>query len=81
MLVSYTPLLEYFNPALINGDPAGIGRDNISRSQRPHIYLYPQNNQGGEMVLPFLWHREWLDISELDDVQSMGTIDVRTLAS
>lgn len=80
MLVSYTPLADYYNPAPINGDPAGIGRDNIPRSQRPHIYLYPQNNQGGEMILPFFWHREWLDISELDDVNAMGTIDIRTLA-
>jgi len=68
-LVSYRPLATYFSPAQIDGNNKAI-----AYSQRPHIYVYPQNNQGGEMVLPFFWHRDWLDISEADDVIAMGLI-------
>jgi hypothetical protein len=68
-LVSYRPLTS-FQPANIT-NPADV---TVPRSQRPSIWLYPQSNQGGEMILPFLWHRDWLDITEEDDVRAMGRI-------
>lgn len=46
----------------------------IPYSQQPGFYVYPQANAGGEMVLPFLYHRNWLDISTLARVQEFGTL-------
>lgn len=76
-LVSYCPMRGAYDPC-----PIGIGgRELISRSQRPHIYLYPQNNQGGEMVLPFLWPEDYLDLSTATAVQNMGTIKIQNVVS
>jgi len=77
-LVAYQPLTS-FNPGLIL---TNSGRDeNVLLSQRPHIYLYPQNSQGGEMVLPFLYHKNWLNATSAADLVSMGTIDLQSLTT
>jgi hypothetical protein len=43
--------------------------------------LYPQNGQGGEMILPFLYHKNWLDATTEADLISMGTIDFQSLTT
>jgi hypothetical protein len=71
-LVSYQPLTN-FNPCpviLSSSDRL----ENIPLSQRPHIYLYPQNCQGGEMVLPFLYYKNWLDATSSTDLTDMGRV-------
>jgi hypothetical protein len=77
-LVAYQPLTAY-NPGLILTNTAR--NENIPLSQRPHIYLYPQNSQGGEMVLPFLYHRNWLDATSAAALNAMGTIDLQSLTT
>jgi hypothetical protein len=36
--------------------------------------LYPQNSQGGEFTLPFLYHKNWLNATSSTDLENMGTI-------
>jgi len=72
VLVSYQPLTN-FNPCPVILS-ATERKENIPLSQRPHIYLYPQNCQGGEMVLPFLYYKNWLDATSATDLQNMGEI-------
>jgi hypothetical protein len=72
VLASYQPMTN-FNPAPIVLS-ASRRLENIPLSQRPHIYLYPQNSQGGEMVLPFLYHKNWLNATSSSDLTSMGLI-------
>lgn len=45
-------------------------------SQRKGFYIYPQDNQGGEMTLPFFWHKNWLNNTQLEDFQNMGTLEI-----
>lgn len=72
VLCSYQPMPN-FNPAPIV--LSSLGRlENIPFSQRPHIYLYPQNSQGGEMVLPFLYYKNWLNATSAADMTNMGII-------
>jgi hypothetical protein len=71
-LVSYQPLIN-FNPCPVILSSSGR-KENIPLSQRPHIYLYPQNCQGGEMVLPFLYYKNWLDATSSTDLTNMGRI-------
>lgn len=47
-------------------------------SQRPCVWLYPQNCDGGEMVLPFLYHKAWLNATVRNDLIRMGTIDIES---
>ncbi len=46
----------------------------VPLSQRPHIWMYPQSNQGGEMKLPFFYHKDFVDITDASDLTDMGQI-------
>lgn len=75
LLVSYFPLRQL--------DDMSVTRtfydvDNVGDTQRPHIMLDPTNSQGGEMVLPFFWNKNLLDIPG-EDWNSMGSIKISTL--
>jgi hypothetical protein len=50
-------------------------QDVVSASQRPHVYLDPTNSQGGEVVLPFVWKYNSMDIPE-QDWNDMGAFSI-----
>ncbi len=75
MLISYNPLEQYHK----NNSTEGY-IPNIKCSQMPHVYLYPQNSQGGEMDLPFFFHREWLELTSESMVRAMGSLHIRSMA-
>jgi hypothetical protein len=67
-IAAYTPLTSW-------NTPVGVSALNrIPISQKPHIMLYPQTNSGGELTLPFFYHKDWLDITNLSEVTDMGQI-------
>ncbi len=76
MMVSYVPLTQFSNPVI-----ATAGIPNISYSQLPRVYLYPSASQGATMLLPFVYHKKWLDLTVASDVQAMGTLHFRVLDS
>lgn len=72
-LLSYQPLL--LTPSTISASLTTNANAHIAAlSQRPHIWIYPQTNQGGEIVLPFLYHKSWLDLGVRADFQNMGQL-------
>jgi hypothetical protein len=77
LLAAYQPLGIYA-PAPVVAEP---GSENIPLSQRPHIYIYPQNSQAGEMILPFFYHKEWIDATSSGDLTNMGTINFSSLTN
>ncbi len=71
MLVSYRPMVD------LNDDTAPTTASNahmVQRSQRPHIWLYPQENKAGEIILPFFYHKNWLNCQSAADLQGMGRL-------
>jgi hypothetical protein len=72
--VAYTPLL---------GLAADKVRTNLTSdttlrvpySQQPGIYIEPQLNAGGEMELPFFYHKNWLNITSANDVSNFGSLN------
>ncbi len=77
-LISYQPLVSFTNGTIsasltTNGD-AHI----CALSQQPHLWIYPQTNQGGEMTLPFLNYRTWLTINNRVDFQNFGTLTIQS---
>lgn len=78
LMGSYQPLTN-FNPAPIVVDASR--NENVSLSQRPHIYMYPQNSQGGEMVLPFLYYKNWLDATDATSLTDMGQITLSSFGA
>lgn len=74
VLVSYRPLAGYWSENIV----ADANRtENVLLSQRPHLWLFPQTNQGGEMSLPFFFHKNWLEVGLGTDFASMGSINVK----
>ncbi len=72
MLAAYQPLQVYTPSTIVNG--AGTGYL-IPYSQRPHVWIYPQNSEGGEMTLPFFYPKNWLRVQVAQDFDDMGQID------
>jgi hypothetical protein len=69
MMSSYTPFqqgdfIRYTNSPL-DINPA---------SQRPHIYLDPSSSQGGELVLPFFWPEDCLNMTAGSNFSDMGDL-------
>jgi hypothetical protein len=77
-IAAYQPLTT-FTPGYIKIS-SGTSLENVSLSQRPHIYLYPQDSQGGEMVLPFLYHKNWLDATSSDELTAMGSVELSSFS-
>jgi hypothetical protein len=79
-LVSYKPLPNFVAASV----PAGTSRDAtiLMKSQRPYgFYIFPQNNQGGEVEYPFFYHRNWLDATTLADFTNMGQVHINSLTT
>lgn len=68
MLAYYTPLTR---DVITN---TGTSVDLIRKSQFPHIWIHPQTSTGGEMLLPFFYPQNYLNLTSLADVQRMGSI-------
>jgi hypothetical protein len=72
MRVHYSPL-EGLIPSKVRATTTPVPTL-VPYSQQPGFYIYPQANSGGEMVLPFFFHRNWLDITTAGNVQNFGTL-------
>ncbi len=71
MLMSYQPLTS-LTPSTIVNDAAT--RYFIPYSQRPHMWILPQSNQGGELELPFFYHQNWINTQSRAEFQNFGTL-------
>ncbi|APG78399.1 hypothetical protein 2 [Hubei picorna-like virus 2] len=70
-IAAYQPL-PTLTPSTIVSD--GSSRSLVPLSQRPHVWLQPQKNEGAEMVLPFLRNTNWINIRNLSEFTEMGTL-------
>lgn len=76
VIAAYLPLPNFrFDPAYCSHDVTRCA----AYSQRQHVWLYPQTNTGGEMVLPFFWPRQYLDITRASEVDDMGIINMQVV--
>lgn len=70
MAMAYTPLKGYTGENI-----ASTANEIFLWSQRPKVWIYPQTCQGGEMELPFFYHKNWLDITSAQTLKDMGDIN------
>ncbi len=79
VLYSYVPGDQFCSNAQLSPVfPGGISpSDNtsiVTASQLPHYWVFPQTSQGGEMVLPFFFHKTYADLTVGNgDLYNMGT--------
>jgi hypothetical protein len=72
MILSYAPLPTYSPNKLYDTLNTGCV---TAYSQRPHLWIYPQNSEAGEMTLPYINPRKWLRVQKASDFTDMGRLD------
>jgi hypothetical protein len=70
-IAAYTPLYNYMLDI-----PSYTGNNKITWSQRPHVWLYPQSNTGGEITVPFLWPLNFAHLSSASAVADLGRLHI-----
>jgi len=71
LLCSYHPLPNLTPTTITNG--ANLNWF-VPLSQRPHLWIYPGNSEGGEMTLPFFYHKNWISVQTNQDFVDMGSM-------
>ena len=74
--VSYTPFNESAYVRHTN-DILSI----MPALQRPHIWLDPSSSQGGDLILPFFWPGDNVDLIAADPFAQMGQLWVKSLVN
>lgn len=77
----YGRLMVSYHPAKLDDaypNSPLVPEDAVIESQRPHIFLDPTNQQGGDLILPFYWRNNYLDIVAAEWTR-MGQLDIRSL--
>lgn len=73
-LVSYNPLVGFDE---ITTERNFLDVDLIAASQKPHFFLNPTNNSGGQLDLPFFWPKNYLSLSSADR-NDMGELVIKS---
>lgn len=76
-LVSYNP---WSGPDQATVERAFIQQDLIAASQKPHFFLNPTKNQGGELCLPFFYDKNYMSIPG-GDWNDMGDIVIKSFGN
>lgn len=75
LLASYQPLPNYTASTISTNNSAASAA--ILRSQRPHLWIYPQHNTGGEMTLPFFYQKNFVRVQVAQDFTDLGTMSFK----
>ncbi len=74
LLVNYQPMYAQTN------QPTSLNQL-VTHSQLPHILLEPQVNDSGELMLPFVYQKQFLELTDASAVASMGRLNLVSLAA
>lgn len=75
-IVSYNPYL--FDEVTVQRN--FLDQDIIAASQKPHIFLNPTNNSGGQIDMPFFYHDNYMSLTD-NDASFMGELVVKSFGS
>jgi hypothetical protein len=72
----YGAVLSHYRPVVgVNDDTVTTSSsfsEFVPYSQRPHVWIYPQDNMAGDITLPFFYHKNWLNLQSASQMQDMG---------
>lgn len=74
-IASYLPLRVYDD---LSTNAVLVPADIVQASQLPHIFLNPTTSTGGELKLPFFYHKNYLDIPNTN-WDELGQLVVRSI--
>jgi len=78
IIASYIPFQATNDYDDMTVDRAFFIQDVVEASQRPHVYLDPTTNSGGEMVLPYFYWKNYMEVTRAD-WRDMGGIIFHTI--
>lgn len=73
----WKPLPDYAPDTFI--EVSGQEGWKVPFTQIPGFYINVGSNEGGEMVLPFFYHKNWLRITSAIETRNMGQLQIRSL--
>lgn len=73
MRACYQPLPAFKSNTIVT-DGSGSLAHLIPYSQQPGLWIYPSHSEGGEMVLPFFYPKNYLRVGVAQDFTDMGTL-------
>jgi hypothetical protein len=81
----YGATLCHYRPVIgVNDETVSTSADFsefVPYSQRPHIWVYPQDNSAGDITLPFFYHKNWLNLQSLTEMQDMGRFQAQIVSA
>lgn len=75
-IVSYNPYL--YDEVTVERN--FLDQDIIGASQKPHIFLNPTNNSGGQIDMPFFYHDNYISLTSNDSTM-MGELVVKSFGN
>jgi len=72
MVVAYRPLPSW---GLSTSSFSGQDTDSVTYSQRPSFWINVANSQGGDIELPFFYHKNWLTLTSAAEFSDMGILN------
>lgn len=75
-IVSYNPYL--YDEVTVERN--FLDQDIIGASQKPHIFLNPTNNSGGQIDMPFFYHNNYMSLTD-NDSSMMGELAVKSFGN
>lgn len=70
----YCPMQKPAQFERINYTNASIDMKRVQSSQHPGVYILPHANVGGDIVAPFFFTKNWLDLFGANEVRNMGRL-------
>ncbi|APG78995.1 hypothetical protein 2 [Changjiang picorna-like virus 4] len=74
MRMDYEPLVGNVTSKIRQPRTSDVRTLFIPHSQLPGFFIQPAANSGGEIVLPFLYPRNFLDLTSANDCNNFGTL-------
>ncbi len=71
---SYEPLVGNVSTKVKTSPTGTVAATLTTYSQMPGFNVIPANNSGGEMVLPFLYPQNFVNLTSATDIQNLGTL-------
>lgn len=91
VIASYKPLVSFTGSTDYSGgniDTVKASRNGqlMGYSQRMHVDLFPQTNEGGVLSMPFVHHQNWLNLSGsrlsfVEELKKMGRINLTSVSA
>lgn len=73
LIAHYVPLVNYDKVTVLDGL---ISENRILASQHLHVYIDPTTSQGGEIILPYLWSHDAINLPE-GEFANLGKLYIR----